>query len=468
MATWKPKSPLSLTSYQKDALAYLWEQKKKGLTWGALFMEMRLGKTLVMVRWLKTLDVKKVLIVTPYSVMDTWRRALLEDGVQFSEIAFVTGEGKNRPARLKELTKEDARYFIVNFEAVANLELAKFGPWPAVVIDESYRIANPKTGVTKYLLKHFTQKNGTTHRYILSGAPAPEKELNYITQLIWLRGSLFGHTTYWSYSNANCNRSEFKEELKPASKATLQSLIQNSCFVLSRKKAGVGPQKVYIAHKVKMGYETKLAYNLMRTKWEADGVQVTTELARASALARIASGFVLESPDDPPRKKEAYRLREMPYEKMDALLKITSEQLRESQVLIWCRLIDEIFAVRDALASIGINAPLIWGDVPVHEREQIRQEFQAGFHRVCIMQVQTGKVGLDFSAADTAIYFSNALDADSRIQSEDRVCHLRKTGQTVLIIDLVTSSSIEEVVVDLLVNKQVKSQMFLNSLYRLV
>lgn len=463
LPSWTPPPVLKLMQYQVDALAYLQAREELGEKTGALFMEMRLGKTLSMVRHLKTLDVKRILIICPFAVMATWRKQLIFDRVSTDDISFVTGDGASKAKRLLALQK-DARYYIANFESIVGLNIAAHQKWDCVVIDESYKLASPRSAVNKYIMKHLSQKAGVAYRFLLSGAPAPETEMNYVNQLIWLRGNLFGCDNYWKFRQAHCDRSvPFKDVLLKSSKALLQDAVRRNCFCLNRAQAGVGPAKYYRTVTVKPCAPVARAYRSMRKDWEADGVEVIHELAKMSALCRITSGLKLRGEFAP---RSSYEVRSS--FKIDALLKLIAEiQVEEpQQIIVWAHLIDEVRMISQAMEATGLDHRVIYGEVPVFEREAIREAFQRRLISVVIMQVQTG-IGLDFSAADTAIYFSNALDGNSRIQSEDRVVHLQKTG-TVLIVDLVVEGTIDEDIVELLVDKKVKSFVFLNALKKRV
>ena len=51
-------------------------------------------------------------------------------------------------------------------------------------------------------------------------------------------------------------------------------------------------------------------------------------------------------------------------------------------------------------------------------------------------------MGINLSAADTAIYFSNSWALQDRLQSEDRI--LSPENNTLLYIDLITKNTIDE------------------------
>ena len=67
-------------------------------------------------------------------------------------------------------------------------------------------------------------------------------------------------------------------------------------------------------------------------------------------------------------------------------------------------------------------------------------------------QVATGGIGLNLTAANNAIYYSNDWSSELRLQSEDRI---HRAGQTKVCsyYDLVVPNSVDEMVLDVLKNK---------------
>jgi SNF2 family DNA or RNA helicase len=74
-------------------------------------------------------------------------------------------------------------------------------------------------------------------------------------------------------------------------------------------------------------------------------------------------------------------------------------------------------------------------------------------------------MGLDFSAASTAIYYSNSLNPEDRLQSEDRIVHPAKR-EPLLYIDLLTRGSVDEDIHLALQDKGAESKFFLSRVLR--
>lgn len=89
----------TLFPHQKKALAAIKENPRP-----ALFMQMRLGKTPVIIRWAKHQlwshpegeGHGQILVVGPLSVLDDWVEELQREGIRRRNIAMLTGPMASR------------------------------------------------------------------------------------------------------------------------------------------------------------------------------------------------------------------------------------------------------------------------------------------------------------------------------------------------------------------------------------
>jgi SNF2 family DNA or RNA helicase len=445
----KPKR--ELFPYQEKAVNYLRERGKRG---GALFMEMRLGKSLTILRFLGEYmrPTKRVLIISPKSVLKSWENELKKEYMFDYEILV----GKNREEKIEKLNN-GAQYILVNFESVERLDLGSID-WGAVVLDESYRIHNPRSGITKYMLKHFTH---VKYKYILCGNPIPENQMNIISQAMFMQNTLYGHDNFYSFRVAYYDKSPlgYDWDPKPGTKALIYSWMHRNCYVLKRKDVNMGSAKVYERRYTQLEGSQKTSYNKMLKRFEADEVSTNLVITQALYLSMLASGLFLTKEIE--RFTEGYKWHNT--NKIKLLIELLTGELKGDQVIVWCRFLNEIREITKQLSENNISNFVIDGSVPIEDRENFRLNFHANKYQVAIMQIQTGKVGLDFSCADTAIYYSNDYSCDARVQSEDRVVHPQKTTP-VLIIDLLTENTIDEDVLDLLKEKSSNSALLMSKL----
>jgi SNF2 family DNA or RNA helicase len=149
--------------------------------------------------------------------------------------------------------------------------------------------------------------------------------------------------------------------------------------------------------------------------------------------------------------------------KLDELCRLLKEDLRNEQVLVWFRFNAELMAAVKRLSELNIKVAYITGKVDKKNRPPIVKAFQSHVIQVLAMQVKCGRFGLDCSAADTAIYYSNPYDGEDRAQTEDRIVHPKKT-KPLLLMDLITQGSIDEDVIRILKRKRLSSRQFMRTL----
>lgn len=400
-------------------------------------MEMRLGKTKVVIEWLRLL-MGKVLVVCPVSIIRAWQEELLKED-QFS-IALLLGTSKER----MEAFSERKKWNLINFEGLLRCpELITNYHWDAIVIDESTRIKNPSAKVTKLLCKSAFIGN-SDRRCIMSGYPAPEGPLDYYQQFQFLHGQFMGAKNFWQYRAAgflpvqgNFNwvpRSYFKDKLRAE--------VQRKAFILSRKDAGLANQKIYEVRYVKMVPEQKRLMDKLEDEFvlELPEGEKTTQYipVKLTWMARLAGGCV-----------NGIIRFDQKYSELTQLLK---GELAEGQVVVWFRFNAELAYAASRLKAAGISCATIDGSTPESDRAGIRATFNQGGIRVLLIQQKVGMFGLDLSSASTEIYFSNNYSSENRKQSEDRIEHPLKK-EPLLIIDLVTEDTVDEDVIKILRRK---------------
>ncbi|MFH1394652.1 MAG: SNF2-related protein, partial [Candidatus Omnitrophota bacterium] len=88
----------------------LFGHQKRVLEWTssrskiALFLQMRLGKTLVAIRWVQLAETPiKALVIAPLSVLHVWESELHKENVEIAHIRTMTGTPPQRAKVLKSL-----------------------------------------------------------------------------------------------------------------------------------------------------------------------------------------------------------------------------------------------------------------------------------------------------------------------------------------------------------------------------
>jgi SNF2 family DNA or RNA helicase len=337
----------------------------------------------------------------------------------------------------------------VNYEGLrVTPELAKI-PWTGIVLDESTTIRNPKAKISKRLIRNF---NHVPLRAILTGYPAPESLLDYYCQFAFRdNGSFMGCRNYWDFRRKYFLCDEYASwDWIPKSGVRTKVLrrVRESSFVLTRKQAGIGSRKVYESREVTMSADQAKVYKQIERSFEYEYGQkvVSTKwiVVRTNWLAQVAGGFT-------PREHFCVgrgKIRE--------LRTLLDTELRGEQVVVWFRYNRELFEVKREL--LGMQTSVIVGKTPPEIRTKRIDQFQAGKRRILLCQSRCAMLGIDLSAASTAVYFSNYYDLQVRVQSEDRIVHPKKK-EPLLYVDLISKSTVDEQIVSILQEKKVQGSM---------
>jgi len=433
----------SLFPYQHEALSYARQRSRV-----ALFMEMRLGKTLICIRWLAD-QAGPFLIVAPVEALSGWMDELQGDGISSDRIHLLYGTKKQRLEELQSAPSD--AWCLINYEGLRVLgKEIKSYRWDAVVLDESTRIRNPKAGITKYCLASF---NDVQKKAILTGLPDPEGPMDYFCQMAFLHGSFMGSHNFWmfryKYFTSDARRWEWHP--RAGSIEAIKKEVHGLSYILSRNKANIGSKKLYQKRIVEMNTVQSKAYKQVKDKFEYEGKETKWIVSQITWLARLAGGFDPEG------------LVHLSTKKLDELCRLLKEDLQNEQVLVWFRFNAELMATVKRLSELNIKVAYITGKVDKKDRPPIVKAFQSHAIQVLAMQVKCGRFGLDCSAADTAIYYSNPYDGEDRAQTEDRIVHPKKT-KPLLLIDLITQGSIDEDVIRILKRKRISSRQFMRTL----
>lgn len=435
-----------LFPHQRQALTRIQDESRV-----ALFMEMRLGKTPVIIRWAKRhLPARgRVLVVAPMSTLADWDEELRREGYRPRDITHL--EGLDQKKREENLAGWG--WYLINYEGVRVSPIVAEARWDILICDESTYLRNPKAQITKVMTREYSH---VPYRAVMSGDPAPEGEENYFSQFQFLHGSFMSFGNFWAWRNAKFKQNPFQSwdwQPRPGVRDEIKTWVHRHAVVMTRQQYGIGGRKIYERRVVEQTPEQRAAIKQLVSKFQYDYIETNFATVRDVWLARVAGGF---SPD-----------RENPgilsQAKTTEILNLMKGELKKEPVIIWFHFNEELTHVWNALLKAGIRASGIHGAMDVERRKDVRQRFQNGEYQVLCVQIKIGRVGWNLSRASTAIYYSNSYAFEDRTQSEDRIVHPTKK-QDLLYIDLITRGSLDDAVVQALRDKRLKSRAFMRQL----
>lgn len=438
-----------LMAHQQQALD--WSKDRDAV---AFFMEMRLGKTAVSIRWARQSMggiPSRTLVVAPLTTLDGWRRELRAEGVLADEIVMLAGvDARERVRRAVEFT---GQWFLINYEGVRLWPGIGLLPWDAVILDESTRIKNPQAQVTKVVTRKLFD---VKHRAILTGLPNPEGSLNYFSQMQFINGGTFmGFSNFWSFREALFMQIGYDwvprraKDGKPGTRQRIKKAVGELAFVMTRKEAGVGSKLVTERRTVPMNADQRKAHKEIKSHFRFGELETKFAGTQHVWMQRVAGGF---SPDraNPAVMSDA-KLRE--------ILALLTGELKGEPLVVWFHFNEELAYVYHALKDKGYSVMALLGATPLEKRFDRLAKFQKGRFQIFCIQEALGQFGLDLSRADTEIYYSNAWSLELRNQSQDRLVHPKKKVP-LLAIDLVTEGSTDEDVVETLMDKSIDARSF--------
>lgn len=451
---------------QIEGGAYLSRMLRLGFG-GLLFKEMRLGKTATFIRFAKREKLPgPFLIVCPNTVKKSWVNELRAE----FEFDYVELEG-DKENKIQPLEKE-YKWYIINYESAvpslnkkpdekyfrSGIDLEHY-LWFAVILDESVKIASsdpsPKSSTSKFFIRYFKH---VQLKYCLCGNPCPENELQFINQFIFVFGHFMGYTSQWHFVQANYIQIGFLTLPRVGVKRKIYEYVHEWAYVCTRKEAGIGSKIIEAVRYIGMSSKQKAAYEEMNSKWTYKHIYTKFKLAQRIHLHKLASGFDISTQDNGNKWLSDLKLKELLY--------LLSTEMKDQQILIWCKFRHEAEYLLQNLSPL-YKCRKIDGDTDTATREVYRRDFHAGKYLLQIATIDSLAKGTDWSVASAGIYFSIEDSADNMTQSRDRGIHPKKQDPFYCLY-LLTKGTVDEDIYGNVKDKNFNSGFFMSKLYKRV
>ena len=452
--------------HQLQALEKSWAQDTY-----ALFMEMGTGKSKVLVDNIAMLydrgAVRGALIIAPKGVYKNWNDiefpTHMPEHVEYTKVLWEPNITKKKQHELDTLFVDDdkLKVLIMNVEAFSTskgLDFAHrflniFVGRALIGIDESTTIKNPTAKRTKNILKI---ADLAKYRRILTGSPVTKSPLDLYSQCEFLDPYHLGHQSYYSFRARYANMidrnfggrrvqivgsyrrlPELTEKLEKFS----YRVLKEDCLDL--------PPKVFTKRIIELTDEQKKVYAQMKREAVAElegkvmsTMNVMTQLMR---LHQVTCGHF---------KADDETITEIKNNRINSLLELLEET--EGKVIIWANYRADIKNIVAALKKAYGEASTVeyhGGVDPTLRQDNIAQFQQKNSPtRYFVGNAQTGGYGINLTAANTVVYYSNSYDLEKRLQSEDRAHRIGQTG-SVTYVDLMAENTIDERIVKALRKK---------------
>jgi len=424
-----------LRKHQKKGLKYALKQQHP-----AIFWDMRTGKTLLFIRIEKVWKSKHILVTAPYSAILNWEEDLTLEGESFTTldgplnskiIERKTMENRTVKGR-RELLEEQfdkSRYIIVSKECHRYMpELADYA-WDSVVIDESHHIRN-KNGMADFYCDNFREAK---HRTILTGTPAPTSELDYFNQIKFLEHAYWGGVkNYYGFSHKYFTMVNYKTYLRTGSYDKIAKVLADRANILRRHELDLGADPIETTRVIKFTNKVRKIYNTVEEEF---ALKVNEEYRNETVWAPVKHLWLK-------RLCGGWTDREfISYGKINELMELLKNQLQDEQVVILCHFKKEGKKIAKLLSKY-FKIGLITGDVSKRKRKEIIGKFRAGELQHVVCQCQAVVEGVNFSNADTMIFYSLPESPLIYQQVKDRIVTIANK-QAKFIIYLLVEKTVE-------------------------
>jgi len=376
-----------------------------------------------------------VLLVCPNSIKQNW------GSVEYGQIVTHGWENINHTIYImrsgqklypldyfSSMDEKRLIWVIVNYESVWRTKtetwLRKFMEHyrTAMVLDESQRVKNGSSNQSRGCVR---LGQYAKRRYILTGTPVTKNPLDFWAQFRFLDQSITGHRYF------NTFRMRYAKLVDQVmGKRTFKTVVgfQNIPELLEKvgpyyrrvekKDCLELPDKVFEKREVEMNKEQVDAYKRMSDKLvvELQGKRIVAPIAltKILRLLQITGGYITDDGVE-------YRLGVSP--KLKEITNLLEEH--DGQSIIFFREHPERHILEEALTLAKVSYACLHGGVKEIHRTEIQQDFQnTSKYTVMLANVTIGGVGLDLTAADMVMYYSNSHSLEHRWQSEDRAMRI--------------------------------------------
>jgi SNF2 family DNA or RNA helicase len=432
----------------------------------ALFLPMGTGKSRCIVEILrgkynKNKKILRTLIVCPSAVCTNWRNEILKySDIPASKIHVLEGSLVKRA----ETYESSEGIFITNTESFAYEKFSSTviaHPPSICVIDESQRIKEQSAKRTKSLLKVSAamQKLPIHHRYILSGTPVLNSELDLFSQYLFLDcGKTFGKNyyafrgTYFEDKNAFMARQSYFPNFKVRRGATdAIKLLMAATMVTAKKEDCITlPPLLSIEREVALGGEQKKLYEEMKKDFiafaESSVATATLAITKALRMAQILSGHL------PLEDGSVYILKDNP--RADTLAELIEEIAPSNKLIVWAVFHADFEVIRGILNKQKIKFAEVTGLIKDKATELDKFEKEEDC-RVMLASQSAGGVGVNMIEASYMVYYSKNYSLEHNMQSESRNYRGGSNKhKSITRIDLVARNTLDDIILKALRDKK--------------
>jgi hypothetical protein len=436
LPAWVQEQFPTLKPFQHEAIQFTMSHERL-----LLALAPRLGKSVVSILSADVLDLRKILVVAPLSLLRDWKNKILRWSPSMTpqDVAIV----------YKKNLLVQARWTITNYDTLRlHPDTFNRAEWDLIIVDETLLLKNRNAKRNQWIFElvnhHMSSSkvrqlkkadpNASTRsvfseapiekpKYVwfLSGAPRSRLYVDLWAQLNILEPKQF--SSYWRFADKYCivQPTQWSKYNivgdKPDAAQRLKEDLAHIFYTRSHEDVTDMPPMEPENLPVPMGNSQEKMYGQMEADFlaelpEDDKLMAPNILAQMTRLVQIASNpLLVGGRDDSP--------------KWDALTEMLD--FEEGPIIVWTSFIETVNQLRTKWAMKDRPIARLTGATKNEDRADIVEAFQTGRVSVLIAHPAVGKYGLDLFNAKTVIYLERGYNADDYYQSLMRVRHVDQT-----------------------------------------
>lgn len=427
-------------TYQHEAFLAV-----KDLDYAAIFHEQGLGKSKIAIDiilyWLENNTVDTILVIAKRSLVANWHK-------EFINHTYI------KPKTLTQSRKKNffvfnspCKVILTHYEVVKS-EIERFKLFlktrdVAIIIDESAKIKNPDSALTRAFLD---LAPGFKKRVIMTGTPVANRPYDIWSQIKFLDGGDSLGNDFLEFkskvdlTNDLAQDTDARNSFESAVSEVF-SAIAKFC-VREVKDSGVIelPEKKYNSVVTDWEPFQQNLYNQVKEETKAlvvrDGIPLEDDssgiLKRLLRLVQIAS--------NPHLVDESYSPKPG---KFDYLLDIVDTIIRQSEkCIIWSSFTENIDWLAEELSEYGTCK--IHGKLNIEKRDRAVEDFLSDTDiRILVATPGAAKEGLTLTVANHVIFYDRGFSLDDYLQAQDRI-HRISQEKTCYVYNLIMPNSVDE------------------------
>lgn len=426
--------------YQIEAFLTL-----KDLNYSAIFHEQGLGKTKIaidlLLYWLQHRNIDTVMIITKKQLVKNWIE-------EFDFHTYITPKilGSNKRDNFYVFNSA-AKVIISNFETISTekerVQLFLKCRDVAIIIDESAKLKNPESKLTKDFLDISDLFKIKT---IMTGTPIANRPYDLWSQVFFLdKGQSLGNNFADFKKNTNLsNNLSYDIKSRKRFEENISSIYKKiSAFSVRETKESCGialPSKEYETIYTDFEDIQRSMYRRVVSDLEIEikmnGMKIIDDdsiaLKRLLRLVQICS--------NPALIDESYSNRSAKEILLDNLL--TKIVKGGDKCIVWSCFIDNVNKFYKRYADY--SPCIIHGSMSISERNMSIDKFRDDDHsKILFATPQSAKEGLTLTVANHVVFYDRGFNLDDYLQAQDRIHRISQT-KTCYIYNLMIKNSIDE------------------------